>query len=387
MSDNNLLAIIAYDGEAQPEKYPGMTIVEDGAVFAPDLDFQTWSVMDDDWQRGETQLKRMTTKLQWVVGDWFNYGMDKFGEDMCSTVLDGLRWNTVREYGRLARMYARRPRELAPQTESGLTTELTTSDPCHTYGSDFDPTALISGKPVRRSGVDMGHHQAVAPLLVRGAPEAAVLILERAAEEHMTVKEVAAEVYNKVQEITYAHKPPPPEGQYRCIVVHPPWPDYHLPYKHEDATENYPTLRADTIEAEIDISEVADTETGCRVYLWVPAQFLRRGFALFDRWGVTYNGLFTHVRESGPTHKDYQQTTAHALYGTLGASAPLLQRGAATHFYHPREFYRRVVESTAGPRLDIYPSAVREGFEKWVPEITDPLGPLALSEGKGEGEA
>lgn len=171
--------------------------------------------------------------------------------------------------------------------------------------------------------------------------------------------------------------PPAPLGQYRCVVIDPPWPVQKILRQvrpNQTQALDYPTLQVEEIEALI-----ADRLDGrwddCQVYLWVTHKYLPAGLDLLRAWGVKYQCVLTWVKNVGPTPFSWMYDTEHVLFGPRG-SAPLLQKGlrlsfsaaAVGHSVKPDVFYDRVRAVSDGPRLEMFARAPHEGFEPWGAE-------------------
>jgi hypothetical protein len=82
----------AEDGELAPIRFGKFTIASTGLLVEGNPTFE-------EWQKAGHLLLVMARGLQFAVGDWLNYGEDKFGE-MAAQVIDARDWTeeTVRVY-------------------------------------------------------------------------------------------------------------------------------------------------------------------------------------------------------------------------------------------------------------------------------------------------
>ncbi|MCA1572508.1 MAG: methyltransferase [Chloroflexi bacterium] len=169
----------------------------------------------------------------------------------------------------------------------------------------------------------------------------------------------------------------PPVGQYRCIVIDPPWPMDKIEREvrpNQGPVLDYPTMSLEEI-AGLPIGLLAYGD-GCHVYLWVTHRFLPDGLRLFDAWGVRYQCTMTWVKNVGITPYSWMYDTEHVLFGRVG-NLQLDQLGlrlsfgapVTRHSAKPDAFYERVVAASPGPRLEMFARAEREGFEAWGNEV------------------
>lgn len=175
---------------------------------------------------------------------------------------------------------------------------------------------------------------------------------------------------------------PLPEGQYRCIVMDPPWPMEKIERDvrpAQGAQLDYPTMTLGEIRA-LPIPSLA-TEVGCHLYLWTPQKFLPDALALVEAWGFRYQCLMTWVKPTGMTPFSWMYNTEHVVFARMG-DLPLQKHGqklsfeAASpgHSIKPDVFYYRVMAASPGPRLDMFARREREGFTCWGDELcTEPL--------------
>ncbi len=171
--------------------------------------------------------------------------------------------------------------------------------------------------------------------------------------------------------------PPLPKGDYRCIVIDPPWPVQKIIREvRPNQTEalDYPTMPVEKIDELC--GKVLKAHTSTHVYLWTTHRFLPDAFELFKSWDVNYECLMSWVKNVGPTPFSWMYDTEHVLFGRRG-SLPLLRNGlrlsfsakATGHSIKPEIFYERVCEASPGPRLAMFERTQREGFEVWGDEL------------------
>ena len=183
--------------------------------------------------------------------------------------------------------------------------------------------------------------------------------------------------------------PPPLAGEYRCVVVDPPWDQGKTGLRkvrpNQGTRLGYPTMPYGEL-AQLPISEwAADTS-----FLWLWATnsrsrssglpIMRQAFDLLLDWGFTYYTILTWHKGTGPApFGPYQITTEHCLFAYRGkfesrkdamgkAQTLLVTRKPAMHSQKPEAFYEHVRTSFDGPRLDVFARMRHDGFDAWGDE-------------------
>lgn len=163
----------------------------------------------------------------------------------------------------------------------------------------------------------------------------------------------------------------PPPGEYRCIVIDPPWPmkkierDVRL---NQTAPLDYPTMSIDELR-ELDMPVAAD---GCHLYLWTTHKFLPAALELTDAWGFNYQCLLTWVKNVGFTPFSFMYSTELVVFARRG-KLDLLVKGrrldfnakVREHSRKPDELYDLVRDVSPGPRIDMFSREARDGFDQW----------------------
>lgn len=181
---------------------------------------------------------------------------------------------------------------------------------------------------------------------------------------------------NDAKKLGPVETPPLPQTKYRCIVIDPPWPMQKIDRDerpNQGKQLDYPTMSLEAI-GELDVGSLAD-DAGCHLYLWVTQKYLPAGLALLEQWGFQYQCVMTWVKNVGFTPFSWMYSTEHVLFARRGSLA--LERlglrldfGAAVtrHSEKPDVFYRRVIEASPAPRLEMFQRTAREGFDAWGAE-------------------
>jgi N6-adenosine-specific RNA methylase IME4 len=295
---------------------PG-SATETGLDLPADLDFERW-------QEVGATLGRIGRACQWWIGDWLNYGERTYGETYAQAI-DA----TGYEYGSVANM------------------------------------AYVAGRielSRRRESLSWSHHQEVAPL----EPAEQDKWLDRAAVENLNRNELR----RVVKAPTLLPTPEPAVGEYRCIVIDPPWPMEKI---ERDVRPNqarpldYHPMSADDLRA-FEIPAADDAH----LYLWTTHRFLPLALELADTWGFTYQCLLTWVKNVGFTPYSWMYSTELVIFARRG-SLDLLVKGrrldfaakVREHSRKPDEFYDLIRDVSPGPRIDMFSREAREGFEQW----------------------
>ena len=167
-------------------------------------------------------------------------------------------------------------------------------------------------------------------------------------------------------------------GQYRTIVVDPPWRYRDRPQSGKRdrlaaATDFYPSMSHDEIAA----LPVGDFAATCaHLYLWItnPLLFEVRPDEIAAGWGFTYKTLLTW-NKTGPTGlgRYFRGRTEHVLFCVAG-KAPIEPSAreqniiSATNHRHsekPGAFYDLVERVSPAPRLELFARSQRLGWDTW----------------------
>jgi N6-adenosine-specific RNA methylase IME4 len=164
---------------------------------------------------------------------------------------------------------------------------------------------------------------------------------------------------------------PIPAGQYRTIVIDPPWP---IEINDRDVRPgqvgmHYPTMSLEEIQA-----FKLPAADQCMAFIWTTQKFLPATFNIVKTWGLTY--LFTMVwhKPGGPQPFNLPQYNCEFVVVARKGGVPFLdtkqfftcfQAPRREHSRKPDEFYDVVRRVTAGPRIDIFSREPREGFDQF----------------------
>ena len=178
---------------------------------------------------------------------------------------------------------------------------------------------------------------------------------------------------------------PPRSGQYRILVVDPPWNQGKTGKRsvrpNQDTRLDYPTMTKSELKR-LPVPEWADS----RAFLWLWATnskdrntgepILKMAFDLMQTWGFTFYTLITWNKKTGPCpFGPYQITAEHVLFGyrgkvifdraCLGKMQTCFTESSTVHSAKPDSFYRKIATYFEGNRLDVFARQVRDGFDGW----------------------
>lgn len=165
---------------------------------------------------------------------------------------------------------------------------------------------------------------------------------------------------------------PLPEGQYRCIVMDPPWPMQKI--QRDVCPQQTPELDYPVMT----LGQIADLRIPaadqCHLYLWTTQKFLWAARELLQYWGFDHLAVMVWHKPGGFQPAGLPQFNCEfVLMGRRGALAfnttrdfPLcFQAPRRQHSRKPDVFYERVARVSPGPRLDMFSREARPGFTQF----------------------
>ena len=197
-----------------------------------------------------------------------------------------------------------------------------------------------------------------------------------------------------------APPPPPQAGQYRCVVIDPPWPTAaHPPNSLRPNTRTdkpYSLMSMDDIRA-LPVPEWAAPD--CHIWIWTLNGKLASGkpavveaIDLLTHWGFKYHTLMTWDKNNmGPAiYGPYRITSEQLVFGWrgnfripkehLGKLVTVIKANPVRggHSTKPDLLYEQIAEHFPAPRLDVFARQPREGFDVWGDEAPQDSQPSTL---------
>ena len=153
----------------------------------------------------------------------------------------------------------------------------------------------------------------------------------------------------------------------KVILLDPPW-DIQQKGKL-GAIQHYDLLNFDKI-AELPINELLD-ENGA-VFMWCTNAVLPKAFELFERWGLTYRGIYTFCKPRLGLGQYFRNCTEPLLLATKG-KAPVQFKGQMnwgfmplqSHSAKPEEVYEIIERLYPGPYLELFARTRHPGWHTW----------------------
>ena len=178
-------------------------------------------------------------------------------------------------------------------------------------------------------------------------------------------------------------------GEYRCIVVDPPWDQGKTGVRavrpNQGRDLDYPTMTLAEI-AEVEVLDWAAENA----FLWLWATngrsrssglpILQQAFDLMTHWGFRYYTVLTWDKGNGVCpFGPFQITTEHCLFGyrgkfetpkgSMGQSKTLFAERSRRHSQKPAVLYEYIRRHFPGPRLDVFARGGHLGFDSWGNEV------------------
>ena len=170
-----------------------------------------------------------------------------------------------------------------------------------------------------------------------------------------------------------SNPPPLPAGEYRCIVIDPPWPMVKIPRRtHPEQIDfDYPTMAVAEI-ANLDIPAMLAPDAW--VFLWTTQKYLWDAYEIIKAWGCGYRFMMVWHKNGGfqvyncpQFNGEFILTVARGNPQFLDTSAfpAVFSAARGGHSEKPLEFYQMIARTTLGPRLDMFARKAHEGFTAW----------------------
>ena len=296
----------------------------------------------EEWQSIGVRLSSVGQARQWWCGDWVNFGAERYERGRYEEALKVLNcaYHTLSHYS-------------------------------------FAAGKIESCR--RRQHLSFSHHAEVAHM----DPVDQDLWLDRAQDGDWTRSELRRQIKLSLKTAT----PALPDGQYRTIVVDPPWNVDKI------KRQAVPEQGAAVDYGVLDINEIQDLQSNgknitdlmadeCHVYLWTTQRYLRASFDIMEGWGLTVVFVMAWHKAGGFQPFGLPQFNCEfVVFGRKGGLGFLSTKDfkccfdgkRREHSRKPDEFYDMIARVSPEPRLDMFARERRKGFEPWGDE-TDRYG-------------
>ena len=288
-----------------------------------------------EWLALGRRLRNIERGHQWWIGDWANYGQQRYGELKKAAEAAGFDYGTVRNCAYVAKRF-----ELSR----------------------------------RRDTLEFGHHQAVASL-----PDAAAFRLLKDAEERGTsvadLKVLADRERHTIDLVACEAAEVLAQGraQFGTIYADPPWP-YDNQATRAATGRHYDTLSVDKIaDLRIDSKPVAEwAAADAHLHLWTTNAFLFDAARVIEAWGFEYKSCFVWVKPQMGIGNYWRVAHEFLLLAVRGsasfrnhAARSWLEARREKHSSKP-EAVRRLIESASpAPRLELFGRRKAAGWTVW----------------------
>lgn len=286
------------------------------------------SVPFDRWQAIGSQLREIEGAVLWWIGDWLNYGEQRYGE-MYSQALEATEYS----YGSLAN--------------------------AKHVSSKYEISS-------RDENLSWTHHRLAL------AADDPLTALEWAKENEATTQELQRHIRQlKIAAIGADFEATTPQGQYNVIVLDPPWRYDGGELAHDAegfrGVVDYPTMALEEIQA-IELPSADD----CVLWFWTTHRFMRHALDMLQAWGFEEKAVLTWVKDRmgiGRWLRSKSEFCVMAVKGSppvnLTNQTTVLEAPLREHSRKPDEFYALVNELCVGRKLDYFSREQRPGWAQY----------------------
>uniref|UniRef100_A0A6M3L2E2 Putative methyltransferase n=1 Tax=viral metagenome TaxID=1070528 RepID=A0A6M3L2E2_9ZZZZ len=306
-------------------KIPKCNISKTGLQFTQDITFA-------EWKQIGAGLKEIEGCIQFWVGDWLNYGHDRYEHGKYEEALQELGYakGTLENFSSIAK-----------KVESSR----------------------------RREHLSYRHHTEVASF----EPEEQTLWLDKAETEHLPVRELR-------KQIKESRKPeiaPLPSDKYRVVYADSPW-SYgdKLIEGYGTAEHHYQTM---SIEELCSMNIIDIVEDDAVLFLWVTSPLLSECWEVIEAWGFKYKSSF--VWDKVKHNYGHYNSVRHELLliCTRGSCLPetkelhdsvvILER-SQKHSEKP-EYFRELIDKMypSGKRIELFARVKSDGWDGYGNEL------------------
>ena len=171
-----------------------------------------------------------------------------------------------------------------------------------------------------------------------------------------------------------ANPPPIPKGEYRVLVIDPPWPISKLKLTLNDPGVTdvaYPTMEITEIIA-MHPGNFLHSNSWC--FLWTTQRFLHDAIRIVEMWGFYHRFTMVWHKVRGmrvPGLPEYNcefvvvASKGSPVFVDTKQFVTCFNAPRGEHSEKPEEFYDAIRRATIGPRVDMFNRREIEGFESW----------------------
>lgn len=166
---------------------------------------------------------------------------------------------------------------------------------------------------------------------------------------------------------------PLPGGQYRVIVVDPPWPyDSRADDETHRARNPYPSMTLEAIRA-LPVASLAQPDA--ILWLWTTNAFIWEVPGILAAWGFEPKTVLTWIKPRVGLGNWLRGQTEHCVMATKGKPAVTLTNQTTAlhalqgaHSTKPDKFYALVESLCPGSKLELFSRTARAGWQAWGAE-------------------
>ena len=285
-----------------------------------------------EWTDFGKNIKGVEGAIQWLIGDWLNYGETRYGDKYKAAIeATGYDYFTLSREKQLSRRFKEFRR--------------------------------------RRLNLSWSHHVEVQGL----EDDTADRLLDKAETNNWTVKELRKAVrdlkHHTIDEII-----PLPPGEYNVILADPPWQYDFSKDSKDDIEVHYATMPTDEIAA----LKVPAAEQAV-LFLWATAPKLREALEVMAAWGFEYKTNAVWDKEWIGMGYWFRGQHELLLVGTKGGMSPpstdaryssVIRQKREEHSAKPKIVYE-IIEFMFpdAQRAELFAREEREGWTSWGNEV------------------
>jgi N6-adenosine-specific RNA methylase IME4 len=303
----------------------------------------------EEWQRCGEFLNRVGASVQWLIGDWLNYGERRWGETYTQAVeMTGLDISTLQKVKWVSSVIesCRRRQELSF---------------AHHHEAASLPPAEADALLTRAEADGLSTREVRA--LVKQAKAAAAVGAPVASEQCCTVADLTRVAARGLK--------------FGTVYADPPW-RYDNQGTRAATDNHYGTMSVDEIAA-LPVGDLAADRS--HLWLWTTNAFLFECPRIFAAWGFEFKSSFVWVKPQmgiGNYLRNSHEFLLLATRGGLTAAAhDVMSWGEfdrTEHSAKPERIRVDVIERISpGPRLELFGRKLVQGWAVWGNQIESSL--------------